>query len=310
MHLLDLQRRRVVAGLPLAMHDAIAAGPGDDVVLDLVLRPHAGAQDVLPGSLLLLQFLDRLLADHAPIGHDADLGDSEPAAEPIDYRNEGRDIGRVARPQLTADRSPLTIEHGPNDHLLEVRPVILAIATLTDRLSPLSLEVDGGRIEEDQLEPSEQVTPSGEERLLDQVLVAAGSERCLVGLLLAWQFFAQPTHRPVEVMKVKIFASIDLVTLLPLVGCAIAAGVKEPMEDGEEDGSLKGKLEKGALEKLLNHMLAAGQLPEPLEDQGRADVPYRDGREPALSMLGEQQDRAGQACTGGKQAVSLPLSWS
>ena len=131
------------------MHDPIATSPGQDLVLDLVLRSHPSAQDVLPASLLLLQLLDRLLADHAPIGHDADLGDPEPAAEPIDYRDERRDIGRVARPQLTTDRSPLTVEHGPNDHLLEIRPMVLAVATLTDRLSPFSLEVDGGRIEED-----------------------------------------------------------------------------------------------------------------------------------------------------------------
>ena len=63
--------------------------------------------------------------------------------------------------------------------------MVLAVTTLTDRLSPLSLEVDGGRVEEDQLELSEQVTPSGEESLLDKVLVAAGSKRRLVDLLLA-----------------------------------------------------------------------------------------------------------------------------
>ena len=78
--------------------------------------------------------------------------------------------------------------------------MVLAVATLTDRLSPLSLEVDGGRIEEDQLELSEQVTPSGEESLLDEVLVARRSKRRLVGLLLAWQVVAEPAHRPVEVV--------------------------------------------------------------------------------------------------------------
>ena len=167
------------------MHDPIATSPGQDFILDLVLRSHPGAEDVLPASLLLLQFLDRLLADHAPIGHDADLGDAEPATEPIHHRDERRDIGRVAGPQLTADGSPLFVEHGPDDHLLEVGPVVLAVATLTDRLSPLSLEVDGGRVEEDQLELSEQVTPTGEKCLFDKILAAAGSKRRLVGLLFA-----------------------------------------------------------------------------------------------------------------------------
>src|SRR5271157_5077609 len=69
-HLLDLQRRRGVAGSALGMHDPIATGPGQDLVLDLVLRSHPGAQDVLPASLLLLQCLDRLLADNVPVGHD------------------------------------------------------------------------------------------------------------------------------------------------------------------------------------------------------------------------------------------------
>ena len=162
-HLLDLQRRRVRRWSALGMHDPIATGPGQDLVLDLVLRSHPGAQDVLPASLLLLQLLDRLLADHAPIGHDADLGDAEPAAEPIDHRDERRHVGRVAGPQFTADRSPLTVEHGPDDHLLEVGPMVLAVAALADRLSAFSLEVDRGRVEEDQLELGEQVAPAGEQ---------------------------------------------------------------------------------------------------------------------------------------------------
>ena len=103
----------------------------------------------------------------------------------------------------------------------------------------------------------------------------------------------------------KIFASLDLVALLPLLGGAIAAGVEEPMQDGQEDGPLDGELEASSLQQLLDHMLAAGQLPEPLEDQGRADVPDRDGRELALGMLGEHEDRAGQAGSGDEQGVEL-----
>ncbi len=52
-------------------------------------------------------------------------------------------------------------------------------------------------------------------------------------------------------------------------------------------------------------MLAAGQLPEPLEDQGRADVPDRDGRELALAMLGEHENRAGQAAQQGVELAAL-----
>ena len=103
----------------------------------------------------------------------------------------------------------------------------------------------------------------------------------------------------------KFFASVDLVALLPLVGGAIAARVEEPMQDGQEDGPLDGKLEVSSLQQLLDDMLTAGQLPEPLEDQGRADVPDRDGRELALGMLGEHEDRASQAGSRDEQGVEL-----
>ena len=103
----------------------------------------------------------------------------------------------------------------------------------------------------------------------------------------------------------KIFASLDLVVVFPLVGSAIAAGVEEPVQDGQEDGPLDGELEAASLQQLLDDMLTAGQLPEPLEDQGRADVPDRDGRELALGMLGEHEDRASQAGSGDEQGVEL-----
>ena len=110
----------------------------------------------------------------------------KPAAEAIDHRDQRRHVGRVAGPELAADRPSLTVEHGPDDHLLEVGPVVLAVAPLPEALAPLALEVDAGGVEEDQLELGEQVAPVGEERLLDQVLGAAGSERRLVRLLGAW----------------------------------------------------------------------------------------------------------------------------
>ena len=77
------------------------------------------------------------------------------------------------------------------------------------------------------------------------------------------------------------------------------------MQDGEEDGPLEGELEAPALEELPDDVPAAGGLPEPLEDQGRADVADRDGGEPALGVLGDQQDRLGQAGAGGEQGVEL-----
>ena len=52
-------------------------------------------------------------------------------------------------------------------------------------------------------------------------------------------------------------------------------------------------------------MLAAGLLPEPLEDQGRADAPGGDGGELPLGVRGEQQDGLGQAGARDQQGVEL-----
>ena len=211
------------------MHHAIATGSGQDLVFNLVLGPHPRPQDVLPTPLGLVQLLDRFLADHAPVGHNADLADGEPAAQAIHHRDQRGHVGGVAGPEFAADRPSLTVEHDPDDHRLEVRSMILAVAALTDGFSPLSLEVDAGGVEEDQLEFREQITSMGEQPLFDQVLGAARGKRRLVRLLHAGQLLSEPGHGPVEMMELQGFASFDLVILLPLVGGPIAAGVEEAM---------------------------------------------------------------------------------
>src|SRR6516164_8292124 len=77
------------------------------------------------------------------------------------------------------------------------------------------------------------------------------------------------------------------------------------MEHGQEDGPLEWELIAATLEELSDHVLAAGLLPEPLEDQPRADAAAGVGREPPLGMVGQDQDRLGQAGTGEEQGVEL-----
>ena len=273
----------------------------------------------------LLQRLDRLLADHAPVGHDADPADPEPATEAIDDGDQRRHVGGVARPQFAADRPPLAVEHRPDDHLVEVGPMVLAEAPLADVLAALALEVDRGGVEEDQLQAAEEVAPVAEHALLDPVLDAAGCERRLVLLLIRGQFLAEPGHGPVEVVELEVVAALDLVVGPPLVGGPVAAGVEEAMEDGEEDGPLDVELEAASLQELLDDLAAAGLLPEPLEDQGGSDASGGDGGELALGVSREEQDGLSEASTRDQQGVELsglleliespeggddPLAWS
>src|SRR4051812_7995378 len=121
------------------MHDPVATGSGQHLVFHLVLRPHPHAEDVLPTALVLLQRLDRFLADHAPVGHDADPVNTEPAPEAIDDGDQGLHIGGIARPELTADRPPLAVEDRADDHLIEVGPMVFAEASPADVLTALAL---------------------------------------------------------------------------------------------------------------------------------------------------------------------------
>src|SRR5206468_5652655 len=202
---------------------------GQDLVLHLVLRPHPGSQDVLPAPPRLLQRRQRLLADHAPVGHDADPADPEPAAEAVDDRDQRRHVGGVARPQFAADRPPLAVEHRPDDHLVEVGPVVLAEPSLADLLAALARDVDRGCFEDDQLQAAEEVPPVAEHARLDPVLAAPGCERRLVLLLAFWQLLAEPGHGPVEVMELEVVATLDLVAVPPPVGGPVAAGGEEAM---------------------------------------------------------------------------------
>jgi len=106
-------------------------------------------------------------------------------------------------------------------------------------------------------------------------------------------------------VKLQSLTSFDLIILLPLVGGAITARVEETMKNCEEDRPLEGELIVAALEELTDHMLTAGLLPEPLKDQSRTDVAAGVCREFPLSMVGQDQDRLGQASAGDEQSVEL-----
>src|SRR5205823_4830296 len=100
----------------------------------------------------------------------------------------------VAWPQLAADRSPLAVEHGADDHLLLVGAMVLAVAVLAQALTAFALKVQRGGVEKDHVQLAEQVTAAGEQLLLDGVLGGAQYEFAGALLLLGRQFLAEPGH--------------------------------------------------------------------------------------------------------------------
>src|SRR5262249_21950089 len=108
LHLFYLQRGRVTRLLTLAVDDTETAAVGQHLFAHFLLTPHPRPQDVRPA--LLLQVADRVLADHASVGHNTDLTNAEFTPQAVHHRDERRDVRRVARPQLAADRPARAVE--------------------------------------------------------------------------------------------------------------------------------------------------------------------------------------------------------
>ena len=235
--------RGVVAEFAFGVDNPVAAASRDHFVPDFTLRPHSGAQDVQPVPFVVLQFFDCLLADHASIGHDANPIDPEATSEPIHHGDQRLHVGGIAGPQLAANRSALSVQYRPHDHLMEIRPMILGVAELAQTFPAFSLEVDRRGVEENELEIGEEIAAVGEQIFLDSVLDATGSEWRFVLLLVVGQHLTQPSHGPVEMVQLKRVTALDLIIPLPFVGGSITAGDEETMQHGEKDGSLDVKLE-------------------------------------------------------------------
>jgi hypothetical protein len=172
------------------------------------------------------EFGDRFGADHAAIGDDTDATNGKAFAQPVDYRNEAARVGGVARPHLRADRPTVAVEQHGEDHLIEIRPMVLGEAALSKGLAALSLEIQAGRVHEHEIELAEQIAPAREQVFLDNVLHATRCKGRSAILLIRAQFLAEPSHRPVEMMQVEAFNAIDRVILAPTLRRPIGAAGK------------------------------------------------------------------------------------
>ena len=97
--------------------------------------------------------------DHAAIGDDADPIDGKAVAQTIDHRDQGGDIGGIAGPHLRADRPSVLVDDDADDHLVQLRAVILGVAALAERGAALALEIQRGGIHEHHRQIGEQRSP-------------------------------------------------------------------------------------------------------------------------------------------------------
>ena len=163
----------------------------------------------------------------------------------------------------------------------------------------------GRRVHEDDAELAEQIAPLRDHSLLDQVLHATWRERRGAGLLGLGQLLAEPGHGAVEVVQSKAIARRDGVVGQPLLAGAIGAGSHKPVQGGGEHRPLDRELEGTPNQQLVEHRLDASVLPQPAEQQGRADTPADQPVRIAVPELRQHHRPLGEPGHRGRQAVEL-----
>ena len=141
--------------------------------------------------------------------------------------------------EQTGRPSP-SMQHG-EDHLTQVRAMILAVAVLAERLAAGAFEVEAGGVHEHQVEPREQVAPMREQPLLDHVLEAARRERRAAVLLLLRQFLARARPSPDRDDADRAPRRRRSVILAPAIRRAVGAADEQPVQHGEEHRALQRK---------------------------------------------------------------------
>jgi len=213
--------------------------------------------------------------DHAAIGDHADAANAEAVAQAVDDGDEHGDVGGVCRRHLGADRPPLAIDHDGEDHLREIGAVVLGVAARPERGAAGTFEGERGRVHEHDAEIGEEVAPSGEQRLLQAVLDAARCEGRGVGLPGLGQLLPEPGHGAVEMVQRQAIRARDGVVLHPMDAGAVRARGHQPVQHRHEQGPLDVELEATPGEVRLHDRGAAGLLPQPPEQDRRADAADR-----------------------------------
>jgi hypothetical protein len=193
----------------------------------------------------------------------------KPVFQPFNNRNEGLNIGCVARPHLAAHRVPLVVKDYTHNHLPEIRPVILGVAVISDGFAAFTLEVDGSGIKENTVQAREQIPSGGKQFFFDDIFRASWGKGRAVALIR--DLFSKKAHGPVQMMQLEILAAAHNQIPLPLITATVRARDKEPVQNRQKDGPFDIELELATLQKASNSPSDLQIPPQALEDQGRAN---------------------------------------
>ena len=280
------------------------SGIVEDEVAHELVRALTNAQDI--EETARLQFGDRLGADHAAIGDDANPANRKALAQPIDHRDQAAGIGGVSGPHLGADRSAVAVEQHRQDHLVEIGPMILGKAAASKRLAARALEVEAGGVHEHEIERAEELAPPREQVLLDNVFQATRREARSPVLLILRQFPAEPGHRAIKMMQIEALDALDPVIQPPAIRRPVGAARKQAMQNGEEHRALQREIMMARAGQVLDDFPAARLLPQSFERQRRSDASRRTRRRLAGSDGVDDNGFGGEAGARAQQALQLP----
>ena len=199
----------------------------------------------------------------------------------------------------------LAIEHSADHHLVQIGPMVFAVAVLAQGVATLALEIQRGGVEEDDLQFAEQIATAREQLFFDDVLGAARHELAEALLLRGRQLLAEPGHSAVQLVQFDFVGAVEQVIHLPGLSGTIAAGGAESMQDSEEDSAFDGEFERACSEQLVEDVLAAGLVPKPLEDKGGPNALGGDSRHLTVLVGGQQKHMLGEASAGGEQPIEV-----
>ena len=168
-----------------------------------------------------------------------------------------------------------------------------------------SLEIDRGRVEEDDVECRQEVSPPREQALFHPIFRAPGGKRGPPLLLRLRKLRSQPSHGAIELVELEGLGPRKRVARLPLARRPIRARPDQPVHHRQEQGALYRKAKPSAPKQPLQLRFAPRLLPKPPEDQPGADA--RRGDLGRLSPLMRRQDqhRLGEPRPRAQEAVEL-----
>ena len=175
-----------------------------------------------------------------------------------------------------------------------------------ERLAARALEIEARGVHEHDVERGQQVAPTGEQLLLQDVLHAARRKRRRAVLLVFGKLLAEPRHGAIEMMQFEPVDAVDAIILAPAVGGAVRAAAEQAVQHGQERRALQREVMLARARQALDHAPAARLLPHPLEGERRTDAPGRDRRRLAAVERIEHDRLVGEARPRAQQPLQLP----